>query len=353
MENIPLFCFVCFYPIVCFLNFVAHILILTSMKFYTPKSVVVATSLLITVAANAQSTYIAKASDTPFDFANAKDYVVLYAPEAAIVKMGNKIISNNNLDPEMKKNQFYYWTTDWDATSLVLADVAEPNGKNSLGGSDYINMTPLFDWGGGSFTSKTQAYDLSKVNNNMVLHVGLRDFGSVAPKFKIAIGKIANISTNGFELETNLAVGASDGDYVGVGSMGHDAQWYNLEIPVKDLVDPNGKFGFSYNFSNVFPIGESAVQLSFASPECSQATSILEPGNTVKTYTITKLGSAMSIDGIWFYTPDATGVSSVNIIDNDTPKVVYDMSGRRVDSQTEGGIYIVKTANGVRKVVKH
>lgn len=349
---IPLFCFAHFYSVAYFLNFVANILILTSMKFFTPKSVVVATTLLMTVAANAQSTYITKASDKPFDFANAKDYVVLYAPEAAVEKMGNKIIGDNNLDPAMTRNQFYYWTTDWDATSLVLADVVEENGKNSLGGSDYINMTPLYDWGGGSFTSKTQAYDLSKVTDNMILHVGLRDFGSVAPKFKIAIGKMANISTNGFELETNLAVGASDGNYVGVGNMGHDAQWYNLEIPVKDLVDENGQFGFSYNFSTPFPLGESAVQLSFASPECSQATSIMEPGNTVKTYTITKLGSAMSVDGIWFYTLDTTGISSVGTNENYAPLAVYDMSGRKVESQTEGGIYIVKTANGVRKVIK-
>jgi hypothetical protein len=37
---------------------------------------------------------------------------------------------------------------------------------------------------------------------------------------------------------------------------------------------------------------------------------ILEPGNTVKTYTITKLGSAMSVDGIGFMRRRPTGITT-------------------------------------------
>lgn len=319
------------------------------------KTVMAAMTLLASAEAAAQTTYITKA-DKPFDFTAAKNYVVLYAPTEAVTAMGSKIISDNNLDPNTVKNQFYYWTTDWDKTSLVLTNVVEADGRNSLGGTDYINMTPLYEWGGGSFTAKGDwRYDLSKVNDNMVLHVGLRDFGTVAPQFKIAVGRMSNIKNNGFELETNLAVGTSDGDYVGVGNMGHDAQWYYLEIPVKDLVDEAGNYGFSYNFTTPFNANEGAVQLSFAKPQVSEATGILEPGNTVKTYTITKLGSAMSVDGIWFYEKEATGITTPPALQpTNLPTLqptLYDLNGRRVDSQHPApGIYLVKTAQGTHKI---
>lgn len=322
------------------------------MKTSTLKSALVAMTCLASPQTFAQSGYITKA-DAPFDFNKGKNYVVLYAPTEAVQAMGDKIIGDNNLDPDMVKNQFYYWTTDWDKTSLVLASVEEPDGKNSLGGSSYINMTPLYEWGGGSFTSKGDwHYDLSKVNDNMVLHVGLRDFGTVAPKFKIAVGKMSAIATNGFELETNLGLGATDGDYVGVGNMGHDSQWYYLEVPVKDLVDANGNYGFTYDFSTPFAANESAIQLSFSSPQVSEATGILEPGNTVKTYTITKLGSAMSVDGIWFYEKDTTtGISQVQTQTTAEP-VVYDLSGHQVNGNNlQRGVYIVKTAAGTKKIM--
>lgn len=322
------------------------------MNNFTLKSALAAMTLLGALNAHAQDSYITKA-EKPFDFKAGKNYVVLYAPTEAVTAMGNKIIGNNNLDPTMERNQFYYWTTDWDKTSLVLTNVEEPDGKNSLGGSEYINMTPLYEWGGGSFQAKgTWQYDLSKVTNDMVLHIGLRDFGGVAPKFKMAVGDVANIKTNGFQLEANLGKGEADGDYVGVGSMGHDKEWYYLEVPVRDLVDENGDFGFTYNFAQPLKRNGAAVQLSFAKPQVSTATGVLEPGNTVKTYTITKLGSAMSVDGIWFYEKDATGISTVQShADASQPAEVYNLSGQRMpQGQLSRGIYIVKTAQGTRKI---
>lgn len=307
--------------------------------------------LLASTHASAQTSYITKA-DKPFDFASAQNFVVLYAPDKAVEAMGNNIISNNNLDPNTENNQFYYWTADWDKTLLVLTNVEEPDGKNSLGGSDYINMTPLYEWGGGTFQAKgSWRYDLSKVNDNMILHIGLRDFGSVAPRFKMAVGRMSNIEQNGFMLETNLGVGEENGSYMGVGSMGHDSQWYYLDIPVKDLVADDGVYGFSYDFSSPFNLGEGAVQLSFDKPQVSQATAILEPGNTVKTYTITQLGSAMSVDGIWFYERVNSGISTLPNVSAGDQTTVYDLNGRRMDSRSlQRGIYVVKTAQGVKKI---
>ena len=44
--------------------------------------------------------------------------------------MGDKVLSNQNLDPAMEKNQFYYWVADWDKTLFTLFDC--PNdAKNS------------------------------------------------------------------------------------------------------------------------------------------------------------------------------------------------------------------------------
>ena len=100
---------------------------------------------------------------------------------------------------------------------------------------------------------------------------------------------------------------------------------------------------------------ESAVQLSFAKPQVSQATGVLEPGNTMKTYSITKLGSAMSVDGIWFYERSTNGIDDIQTHQHTIPSthqpVIYDLNGHQVNASTLlRGIYVMKTAQGVKKI---
>lgn len=296
--------------------------------------------------------YITLAPEGGFDTSKGKDYVVLYAPEDVLGKMGNKIVTDNNLDRDQVDNYLEYWVTDWDAKALTLYNVPASEGeKNSFGSEEFINATPLYAWGTGVFMSKAKAYDLSKITDDHHLHIGLRDFGSSPSKYQFSVGSQKTIKTNGFQIMAGAALGQGSGDFVGIGSLpnGNDGKWYYIDIPVKDLVDENGDFGFTYDFSKA--ITDGVFTFSFNSPECSVAkTSGPAPGETVYTYEITKLGSALSLDHIFFYIPDNSGVENIVSNDKEVIEAVYDITGRRV-SNPEKGLYIVKTNLGTRKVV--
>lgn len=313
------------------------------------KFILAAAMTLLGTASYAQ--YITEAPAGGFNVNGGKDYVILYAPDDIVTAMGNKVISNNNLDPAQNDNTLEYWVTDWDKKDLTLYNVPEEGGKNSFGGTDYINATPLYAWGTGVFVPKAKPYDLSRVTDSHYLHIGLRDFGSAPSKYKFAIGSQKTIKTNGFQIEVNLDYAAADGDYAGVGSIsgGNDGKWYYLDIPVKVLTDGNGDFGFSYDFSE--PITDGAFAFSFKDPICSKARKTgPAPGETVYTYEITELGSALSIDHVFFYIPTETAISDIQAEDNDDVQAVYDLSGRRVETPSNG-VYVVKTAKGVKKVI--
>ena len=275
------------------------------------------------VAVNAQ--YTAKTPEGGFDVNKGKDYVVLFAPEDVVAKMGGKVTSDQNLDPEMKRNQFFYWVTDWDDTKLVLANVEEPDGKNSWGGTTMLNMTPLFEWGGGNFGSKSGSgfhYDLSDVQAHMddyVLHIGLRDMGNAESKYRFSIGHFdskAKIS-NGVTLEVNAEVGSDNGGFIGVGSIAHDNQWYSIDIPMRDLIDEDGDFGFDVDWSEPFAEGLSVFTVAFDKPTCSKADGVLLPGDAVETYTIAELGSALSIESVFFYKADDASQGDAADVNND------------------------------------
>lgn len=317
-------------------------------KFYTATAVIA----MACAAANAQS-YITPAPEGGFDASTGKDYVVLYAPQSLMDAMGSKVISNQNLDETQTRNYLEYWTCDWDKTLLTLYNVPEEGGKNSFGDEEYINATPLWAWGTGVFMATGTPYDLSAVTDNHHIHIGLRDFGSSPSKYQFGVGPTNNIKTNGFQVEVGIPVGDGDGDFVGVGSLpnGNDGKWYYLDLPISELIDPNGNFGFSYNFSQPFAAKTGAFSFTFKDPVCSSETHTQPgPGETVCSYTITKLGSALSIDHVIFYVPDGAGVENVAVDNAAGAPVYFDLFGRKVENPGSG-LYIVKTAEGFRKVI--
>lgn len=303
-----------------------------------------AAAAIFSVAPASAQNYITEAPAGGFDFNQGKDYVVLYAPDAAIEKMGNKIQSNQNLDPEAKKNTFQYWVADWDKTLLTLYNVEEPDGKNSYGTSDYLNMTPLFDWGSGQFHALTQKYDLSMLNDDYILHLGLRDFGGATCQLRIQILPDQKLS---YKLEVNSEVGKADGDYVGVGSIGHDSKWYSVDIPLKDLNDPDGDFGFEPDFTKV---GENVFVIGFNKPTCSTYTAgAVDPVSGLKTITVTKLNSAASLDGVFFYKKDTnTGISAPQSAVRVPQSAIYNLAGQRVGKDYRG----VVIKNGKKLIQK-
>lgn len=315
------------------------------------KLLLTASALMACSAAFAQG-YITAAPEGGFDLNSGKDYVVLYAPESVITAMGSKMISNNNLDPNSVDNTLEYWVTEWDKKDLTLYNVPEEGVMNTFGNDEHINATPLYAWGTGVFMSKAKAYDLSKVTDEHHIHIGIRDFGSTPSKYQLSIGSQSTIKNNGFQVQVNLGVGEAQGDFVGIGSLpnGNDGKWYYIDLPIKDLIDENGDFGFVYDFSK--PITDGVFTFTFKDPTCSTATkSGPAPGESVYSYDITKLGSAVSFDHVFFYVPQTQGIEDITEADDQTIEAIYDLSGRRVNEMTKG-FYIVKTAAGAKKVPK-
>lgn len=317
------------------------------------KKFLLLTAAAMTACSLSAQTYITEAPEGGFNVASGKDYVILYSPDEIISRMamGGKIATNCNLDPDQINNTLEYWVTDWDAKDLTLYNVPiEAGEKNSFGGEGFINATPLYAWGTGVFIPRAKNYDLSKVTNEHHLHIGLRDFGSSPSKYQFSVGSQKTIKNNGFQIMAGIKVGESSGDFVGIGEMpnGNDGKWYYIDIPVSDLVDEDGDFGFVYNFAA--PITDGAFSFTFSDPTCSTVTkSGPAPGESVYSYEVTKLGSALSLDHIFFYVPDTAGVSNIDA-DQNVPTEYYDLTGRRVLNPA-AGVYIVRSANGVKKVI--
>ena len=146
------------------------------MKRLTKNFAVMAMALMAAATASAQ--YISEAPAGGFDFSQGKDYVVIFVPEEQKTAMGDKIISDQNLDETQTRNYFSYWTADWDAKLFTLFNC--PNDEqNSWGGSMKLNMTPLFSWGAGDFTAKEGfQYNLSAITDDHYLHIGFMNIGS-------------------------------------------------------------------------------------------------------------------------------------------------------------------------------
>lgn len=305
------------------------------------------TAAMLLASAPVHSQYITEAPAGGFDFSQGKDYVVIYAPDEQVSAIGSKMLSDQNLDPDMEKNQFYYWVCDWSEavkSQFTLYNI-EDDTPNSWGAPDKINMTPLWWWGGGNFTAKSQPYDLSKIDNDHILHIGFCDIGEAAPKPQFVIGynkagQNQPANYNGFGLKAGVQTGKEVGDFVGVGTFTKKKTWYYLDIPVADLVDPNGDFAYTYDFSS--PIDGSIFTVNFGASEkevtCSKYTyGAIDTDTGMKTVTINQVGMALAIDAVFFYKADDTsGISAIErgVADVDAP--AYNLSGQKVDASYRG-----------------
>lgn len=300
------------------------------MKHFTLKSTIVAISLFSAVSANAQ--YITEAPAGGFDFSKGKDYVIIYAPEEQVYAMGSNVLSDQNLDPTMVNNQFYYWVADWDSKLFTLYDI-EDTQNNSYGGSDKLNMTPLKEWGAGHFGAKAKPYDLSVISEDHILHIGFMNIGDAAASknFKYTFGPTGSE----IQLVVNKPVGDMAGTLVGVGEAPELNKWYYLDIPVKDLLDEDGDFGFECDFSK--PTGTIIFNVGFdgATPS-SYTQGAVDPDTGMYKITITKKGSAQAVDGVFLYKQDASGINAITSQQPTANTQKYNLAGQKVSNSYKG-----------------
>lgn len=307
------------------------------MKQFTKNVAIMAMTLL--ASATAQAQYISEAPQGGFDFSTGKDYVVIFVPEAQKTAMGDKIISDQNLDPTRTKNWFAYWTADWDPKLFVLYD-CENDEKNSWGGDTKLNMTPLFSWGSGDFVAKEgYSYDLSKVTDDHILHIGFMNIGSETSKpcFRFQLGPTAD---NGFSLEVNQPVGSMLGDYSGVGYAEGTHKWFYLDIPVSTLIDDQGDFGFAYDFKNTI---SKAFTCGFDIQPADEETSLTkytqgaeDPDTGMYTINVTELNSALAVDHVFLYKKDPSGIKDVKASAAAAAGRSFNLNGQEVSAGYHG-----------------
>lgn len=319
------------------------------------KTLLAAAMALLTTAGYAQ--FVSQTPAGGFDLNSGKDYIPVYMPAPQLSQIQGKILADNNLDPDQVNNSLDFWIDNWmgDKASKVQAYVV-PEGtveKNSWGGTEYIGITPIgYKIAAGVFTAHAKKYDLTRLTDDHILHIGLCDAsakgGMNAPQLTISFGKDAN--NPDFNLIVNKT-GYADGKDIPVGNITRDKKWHAIEIKVGDIKDDNGDIGIPFTWDNNISAFVKLACADNANTILSKATyAPLEPGQEIADVTITELGTALAIESIFFYIPETNAINDIQASAGNDVQTYYDLSGRRVENPANG-IYVVKTAKGTKKVV--
>ena len=289
------------------------------------KFTLLAASCFMALAAAAQTSYVTPATnidgDPTFDFNGTTNYVILYASEDEIDALGEtKILKNENPTDLDGARPVYIWENTYTG--------GEGEGFNSFGGSGYMSfVVGTVGWSGLGHCGVVDAakeldgFDLSMLKNGKwYLHMAMKDAGSIHATHNIAVG--LEKASGCFALgETK-----TDATYELIGDFARDGEWYNIDIPVDDLVD----LGFD---------------LTKCTDKCA--------GNVLTFLSGGATGAQLNYDAVFFYqkTADATGINQVKA-DNNKVNAIYTVNGMQVKDMSKPGLYIQKTANGVKKVLK-
>jgi hypothetical protein len=287
--------------------------------------------------ANAQT--VTKASDAPFDFSKVDSLYVIYLGEETLesADASSKVVIN--LGPD-DINTFLYV---WDGASSFGTAV----GPNSFGvAGEYMDfVVGSAGWSGiGYYVGKTKTYDLSKITADYYLHMAFK--AQAAGTFDIGI-------TDGKGTAANLAIGTTPfvdngKSYEPIGEITRNGEWYNIDVPMTAL----NKLGLNFSTSTAY----SDKNVLFA----------LMGGTK---------GFTVDYDGLFFYKPISTGVStvktdngfkavggngSINVTAKNGGIQIFNVSGALINSTNasslsvdgmQSGIYIVRNAGHAQKVL--
>ena len=296
------------------------------------------------------NTYITMSPNNGFDFNQGKDYVVLFAPDEVIEKMGDKILSNQNLN--LKDGDHSIQSIISNKTSIV--NVERTNTLNPYGGQTMLSFTPIARKNYLYFNSASSSYDLSMIDEDYIIHLDLSDFGGTEGKFRFQIGNRDIRKEQRYaDFEVNVGRGSIEYDPVygndhnnfhtiGVGYIGHDKYWYCVDIPIKELVN-----AINWGAAIKIPLCFSFDAQQWANYSNVEKTTV--GGETI--YTITKLNDAVSIGSIFLYKKDekyTNNISVLRVLSNSQDNDYYTLQGVRVNKPGKG-IYIHKG----RKVIYH
>lgn len=277
-----------------------------------------AAMLFIGITANAQTGYCTAAmnadGESTFKWDEAQNFCPIIVSDAVAEAMTGKGIKKDLRVDDT--NRFLYV---WDNTYTA----AESDGLNTFGDfGGYLDMVVgTVGWSGLGFIETTNPVDFSFLDDgNYYLHFGTK--GTTASQCigfcdgKFSIGEAAFVD-NGNSIKN-------------IGNWVADGEWYYFDVPVEDIYTV---MGGKLNVFTAANGGQAAYKSNYL-----WALS----GGTAGTHLV--------LENVFLYQKkgETDGINSVNAADG--KQTLYDVQGRKVADMSKSGIYIVKTAQGNKKV---
>lgn len=292
-----------------------------------------AASCLMALAASAQTGYITPAMnddlEPAFDFNGTTNYVILYASDDEVDALGeSKILKNESPTDLDGARPLYVWNgyvggaaegfNSFNGTGGYMSFVVNDAGWSGLGHCGVVDAAKELD-----------GFDLSMLKKgNWYFHMAMKDAGSIQATHNIAVGPESKVS--GQNSQAHFAVGPTqtDATYELIGDFTRDGDWYNIDIPLVDLVDLGLDLSkCTANFAgNVFTVLSGGVK-----------------------------GTQLNYDAVFFYQKTAEIAAGIDNVKNEAAAAktaIYTVDGVQVSNMNKSGLYIVKTADGVKKVLK-
>lgn len=262
---------------------------------------------------------ITKASESPFEFSSQATYY--------IIALDNDTKKKNLADEQIMDigpNESTRFLYPWEDTVQAQAAM----GKNSFGvEGGYTSWKTIEQspgWSGLGFAiNRNGLTNLSGIGKDYALHFAVKSTTDQSIDF---------IITDGNKKAAHIVLGKEKyGDYAPVGDFERDNNWYNVEVPMAYLI----RQGLDFRTAQAYE------------------------GNIFAVLCGTKGNLVVDYDAVFFYGPkgNTTGINREDapkaVKDNkNIPTEIFDMQGRKVQDMAAPGIYIIRSAEGVRKVLK-
>ncbi len=241
-----------------------------------------------------------------FEFEKAQSVVLIGTSGGVTDTFLDQTIANYNVDDV--NNFLYVWSDTYTAQSF--------DGKNSFGYDEGITVYTVggAGWSGLGYASQGKGKDLSMLDDSYTLHFAMASTAKTVYLVIVGGAKFA-IGAEGFN--DNGIITPSITDFP------RDGQWYNIDIPYSEIRSRTTTvFDNPKNFlGNVFAVLSGGVQ-----------------------------GTKLQFDNVFFYSSIPTGIEK-NIAAGSESLGIYDVSGRKVTSMNGGGVYILRTVDGAKKVL--
>lgn len=256
-------------------------------------------------------------NNSTFDMASGSDYVLVATGStfAEQAEAAGKVKANYNVDDKNYKFNL------WDGTMTG----STPSGVNSFGYEEAYSCVKVVGgqgWSGAGY-APASAIDMSMIDDSYYLHFSMKASNAVSQNapYAIKVGENACFTIGSAPYVDNGMSFAVLGDFY------RDGQWYSFDIPMTEVK----RYGFPAFW------GSSSYTRNILA--------VLAGGNN---------DMEVNLDGVFFYKKVSTGIKQPQGVQSQELKVlgIYDLSGRKVTDMNAKGIYIIKTNQGSKKIVR-